>query len=91
MTAQQPAKPLTAEKAAQMGNIFRIAGALFILGGMVVGLDAGGLSTKIGFNDGSDGSLHQLIGGMFVVMGLVDFFVLPVFFKRMASKGDQTL
>lgn len=88
MTTQAP-KPLTAEKAAQMGTIFRVAGALFILGGMVVALDVGGLSTRIGFNDGSEGSLHHLIGGMFILMGLVDFFALPVFFNRMAAKDNE--
>ncbi len=85
---QTPQK-LTPEKAAQLTNILRLGGAFLILGGMVIGLDVAGAATKIGLNDGSEDSLHQLLGGALVLVGLADFFVLPAFFKHMASKNEQ--
>lgn len=87
---QTPQK-LTPEKAAQLTNILRLGGAFLILGGMVIGLDVGGAATKIGLNDGSEESMHQLIGGAFALVGLADFFVLPAFFKRISNKQDQSL
>ena len=88
MTAPQP-KPMTPENAEKLGMILRIGGGFLILFGMVVGLDLGGLATKFGFNDGSGDNMHQLIGGMIALVGLVDFFVLPVVFKRMAAKQGE--
>lgn len=85
-------QPLTPEKAALLGNILRAMGGLFILAGMVLALDLGGVATAIGFNDGTEHSVHQLLGCLIAVMGLVDFFVLPVVFKKMADKNtDQAL
>lgn len=85
MSSSAPRR-LTQEHAAQLGTILRIIGAVFILGGGVIGLDIGGIATKVGLNDGSDASIHPLFGGMFILVGLVDIFVFPVFFKRLADK-----
>ncbi len=91
MIVRIPTQPLTAEKAAQVAMLLRVLGAVFVIAGMVVGLDLGGLSTAGGLNDGSEDSIHQIFGGLLALVGLIDFFVLPVFFKKLADKNAQTL
>lgn len=89
MTANTPPQPLDFEKTAQLTIILRMIGAIFILGGLIVGLDVAGLATKAGLNDGTDDSMHHLFGGLIVLVGLVDIFILPAFFKRL-QEGRNT-
>lgn len=84
-------KPLTPEKVETLTLILRLGGALLIVFGMVMGLDLGGLATKFGLNDGTEESMHQIMGGMIALVGLVDFFVLPAYFKRLHAKNNTSL
>ena len=85
MTAPNAPQQLTPEKLEKLTLILRLGGALLIVFGMVLGLDLGGFATKFGLNDGTEQSMHQIIGGMIALVGLIDFFALPVFFKRLNS------
>lgn len=88
MSISKAPQPLTPEKAEKLALILRLGGGMLVLFGMVIGLDVGGLATTFGLNNGTEDSIHKIIGGMIAVVGLVDFFVLPAFFKRMADKAN---
>lgn len=91
MTAPNAPQPLSPEKTEKLVLILRIGGAMLILFGLIMGLDLGGLATQFGFNDGTEESMHQILGGMISVVGLVDFFVLPAYFKRIQDKSTGSL
>lgn len=55
-------------------------GALFMLGGPVIGFNIGGISTALGL---ADDYTKIAIGSLFFVVGAFDFFVVPkILFKK---------
>ncbi|MDF3023810.1 MAG: hypothetical protein K0R10_1171 [Alphaproteobacteria bacterium] len=58
---------------AMVVNIVRGAGAVMMLAGTAVGLNIGGVATLIGLGD----DIYKIVGGCIVLVGLMDFFVLP--------------
>jgi hypothetical protein len=62
--------------------IVRGVGALFMLAAPVIGYNFGGIAEKFGFDEGTS----EIVGVALLVIGLVDFFVMPQFFKGLLEK-----
>ncbi len=73
----------TGNQAELVGNIVRGFGAVMMLGGVAVAFNLGGFAEML---FPIDGFLEKLLGGMLVVLGAIDFFLIPKFLKNLHSK-----
>ena len=68
-----------AQQLEKLSNILRVFGGFFMIAGGVIGFDGGQLTTAVlGI---ADPMLQKTIGGAVFFAGIVDFFVLPAFFR----------
>lgn len=93
MTGEPPKSPTPEERARQneiVANVIKGVGAVFILAAPLIAFNAFGIAEMIGVKDGF---LEYVMGGMFLVMGLADFFlVAPILQRGGAPKdGDKAL
>jgi hypothetical protein len=78
MTDTPPPRPVTPHSV--VIGIIRLMGAIFVAAGAFALFDPNyTVSQGLGI---SDVGFRQVIGAMFLVMGLVDFFVIPPILRR---------
>lgn len=73
-----------AQQLEKLSGILRVMGGIFIIAGGVLAFDAAQVTSQM--MGVTDPLMHKVIGGAVFVAGLVDFFVLPAFFRRQAEK-----
>lgn len=88
MTTPTPPQSPSPQSLVRIGTIMRIAGVVLIIVGTLAVLDAGGLASLIGF---TDPVTQKTLGGLLIFMGLIDFFVMPRVFEKMAGSRDKAL
>lgn len=66
--------------------LVRLIGAVFILAGVALAFDLGGLASLLGMDDGF---ARKAFSGALIVAGLTDYFVIPRIFRNIANKKSD--
>ena len=68
-------------------RIIQMSGVVFILAGVVVFFNLGGLSASLGL---IENGLSQILGGVLCLVGISDLIVVPrIFEKRLSSRRSE--
>ena len=68
-------------------NIVRAAGAVFMLAGVAIGLNLGGIAAAFGL---ADGGAEKMEGGIFFIAGIIGFFILPGILVKLLEKPEMS-